>query len=228
MGWTLVTGGAKGLGAEICLKLASEGHSVIVHYNQSEEESHRIAAECRRYGLAETIQGDFSSEENVEDFLREYLERFPKTECLVNNVGNYLIKPFLETSVDEMKALYQTNVFAPFMIAKALKVYGSIVNLGVAGLGRADVYSSAYTMAKSGLLQWTRSLAKELAPELISVNMVSPGYVEGSVDLPSPSKLPMKRAVNCEEVANLVAFLLDPKNRSITGQNIEIAGGVRL
>lgn len=230
MGWTLVTGGAKGLGAEICRTLSQEGHSVVVHYNYSAQDAQSVAQECRKYGQAEVIQGDFLDQESVQAFVQEYQERFPSTECLVNNVGNYLIKPSLETSLHELASLFQTNVFAPFMITKALSVRGSIVNLGVAGLTgeRADTYCSAYTMTKGSLLQWTRSLAKELSSQLISVNMVSPGYLDDSIDLPELSKLPMKKTVSYQEVARLVAFLLDKKNRSITGQNIEIAGGVRL
>ncbi len=231
MGWTLVTGGAKGIGAAICRTMATEGHPIVVHYNTSQKEALEVAEDCRSLGVrAEIMQGNFSTQEQVAEFLQNYLQAFSLTDCLVNNVGNYLVKSVQETSPEELSLLYQTNVFAPIMIAKALSVKESIVNLGVAGLNaeRADTYSSAYSMTKSSMLQWTRSLAKELASASISVNMVSPGYVEGSVDLPELSKLPMKRAVTKDEVARLVAFLLNKNNRAITGQNIEIAGGIRL
>lgn len=224
MGWTLVTGGAKGLGAEICRKLIKEGHKVVVHYRTSQKEAAELAASSG----CELIQGDFSTGEGVAQFIHDYCTRFANTRYLVNNVGNYLIKPSSETTVEELSMLFQTNLFAPFALTQALlPSLKSIVNIGAAGLNsRADAYSTAYTMTKSGLLQWTRSLAKELAPSLISVNMVSPGYIEESIDL--PEHFPMSRPVTRAEVAGVVAFLLDEQNRYITGQNIEIAGGVRL
>lgn len=224
MGWTLVTGGAKGLGAEISRKLVQEGHKVVVHYRTSRKDAEELAASCG----CELIQGDFSTADGVAQFIQDYCRRFADTHYLVNNVGNYLIKPSLATSVDDLSMLYQTNLFAPFALTQALLPgLKSVVNIGAAGLNsRADAYSTAYTMTKSGLLQWTRSLAKELAPSLTSVNMVSPGYIEDSIDL--PEHFPMSRPATRIEVAGLVAFLLDEPNRYITGQNIEVAGGVRL
>ena len=94
---------------------------------------------------------------------------------------------------------------------------------------RADVNATAYTITKLGLWMLTRSLAKELAPSQVRVNMVSPGYLDISVDLPEDvSKLPMGRSGTTKEVANIIALLLDKQSSYITGQNIEVAGAVRL
>ena len=94
---------------------------------------------------------------------------------------------------------------------------------------RADVYSTAYTMTKASLLLLTKSLALELAPDQVRVNMISPGYLEDSVDLPMDlSKIPMQRPAKSEEVADVIAFLLSDKAYYLTGQNIEVAGGTRL
>lgn len=232
MSWTLVTGGAKGLGAEICRTLASEGYSLIIHYNESQSTAEEVADECRSRGAeAEILQGDFSTNAEIEDFSRRYIQQYPDTKFLINNVGPYLVKSAMETTLEEWQRIFQTNLNPSFILTKALsqslkKNKGALVNVGVAGLQafRADSYSSAYSAAKTSLYSLTKSFAKELAPFKVCVNMVSPGYLENSTVL--PDHFPMGRPCSLAEVARVVAFLL--KQESITGQNIEIAGGIRL
>src|ERR1700733_153737 len=106
MGWTLVTGGAKRLGKEICLTLARRGHSVVIHYNTSSTDAFAVQNLCKAYGVkAETVQGDFSTPASTEAFCKAYLERFGDTQNLVNNVGNFLVQPALETPVKDWLAL---------------------------------------------------------------------------------------------------------------------------
>ena len=234
MDWTLVTGGAKGLGAQICLTLAELGLPILLHYRSSEAEAANVIEACRQLGVeAEKIQGDFSTETSTQEFVGR-LQRFHVSN-LINNVGNYLIKSALETSEEEWKDLFQINFQAPLALIRSLissikEAQGSIVNIGVAGLNtiRADTYCTAYSMSKLSLWMLTKSLAKELASSLVRVNMVSPGHMENSVDLPDLFSLPMKRPVSLKEVAGVVLFLLAKENRDVTGQNIEVAGGQRL
>lgn len=237
MGWTLVTGGAKNLGAVICIELARQGHSVVIHYKQSEEEAKSVLKECLKYNVsAEIIQGDFSTLESTLKFIDGYQKRFPETKNLINNVGNYLLGTSLKITPEQWYDLFQTNLHTPHVLINKLapsikKQQGSIINIGIAGLNalRADTYATAYTITKAGLLMLTKSLALELAPFDVRVNMVSPGYLENAVDMPKDlSKIPMQRAGSFTEVAEMVAFLLSNKAAYTTGQNIEIAGGVRL
>lgn len=237
MTWTLVTGGAKRLGAHICRALAQEGHSIIVHYNTSKQEASEVVAECRKLGAnAELLQGNFSQREDLEAFADECLKRFGSIKYLVNNVGNFLIRSALETDFDSWQNLFQVNLHAPFVLTKRLMPSviansGSVVNIGYAGLEgvRGDVYCTAYTLTKTALWLLTKSLAKEVAPSQVSINMVSPGKLDIWDDLPHYSlNLPMQRPGTCDEVATVVAFLLKEENRYITGQNIDVAGGVKL
>jgi NAD(P)-dependent dehydrogenase (short-subunit alcohol dehydrogenase family) len=237
MSWTLVTGGAKGLGAEICRKIASQGFQVVVHYNSSELEAKKVAEDCRSCGVkAEIIQGDFSNQKLAETFLQSYLSKFSNTQNLINNVGNYFIGSALETSLEQWVEIFQNNLYTPLTLIQSLqssikKLQGSIVNIGIAGIMniRGDVYSTAYSCAKTGLWMLTKSLAVELAPYKARVNMVSPGYLETAIDLPKDlQKLPMNRAATLNEVAAIVAFLLGREASYVTGQNIEAAGGIRL
>lgn len=236
MKWTLVTGGAKGLGAEICRTLAAQGGSIAIHTRKSYEEAMALKAQCQRLGgNAEIIEGDFSSLDGIEDFIERCGERFQDIAAVINNVGPYLTKSAASTSLREWDALFQANLNAAFAISQSCMSslaanHGSIVNIGMAGIGRqqAEVASTGYRLAKMALLMLTKSLAKEWAPLGISVNMVSPGYLENAVDLPSNEKLPMGRPATLREAAEIVAFLLDPHHHYITGQQIEVAGGVGL
>src|SRR4029077_6351789 len=132
--------------------------------------------------------------------------------------------------------LFQTNVHAPLQICQALlpsitELSGSIVNIGRAGIhiGRADSETGVYMATKAALWSLTRSLARECAPMQVTVNMVSPGQLNNSGSLQKDvSTLPMKRAGLPEEVARVIAFLFEPDNHYITGQNIEVAGGLGL
>jgi len=236
MSKTLVTGGAKNLGREIVLKLARNNQDLLIHYNKSKMEAFELVKECRSLGVeAEAIFGDFSNLQGMQAFI-DFLKPFKKIKNIVNNVGNYLVKPILETSLNEMNALFMTNLSAPLFLIQSLipsikEERGSIVNIGVCGIdhGRAEIYSTAYSMTKASLLMLTRTLAKDLALFDVTVNMVSPGMLEGSMDAPKSVKdMPMKRFGTNQEVADVVLFLLNPNNHYITGQNIEVAGGLRL
>jgi NAD(P)-dependent dehydrogenase (short-subunit alcohol dehydrogenase family) len=237
MTWTLVTGGAKRLGAEVCRYLAAHGHHIIVHYNTSPAEAKELVKECLKYGVkSECIQGDFSSLSSTEDFINRYLNQYDCTCNVINNVGNYLINSALSTSIQDWYELFQTNLHSPFALIKALvpsikKARGNIINIGIAGVDNvsANTYATAYNLTKAALWLLTKSLAKELAPFLVRVNMVSPGQLENSIDLPEDqTTLPMKRSGSLKEVARVIAFLLQENSNYITGQNITVAGGLTL
>lgn len=235
--WVLVTGAAKGLGVEICHQLAKNGFNIVVHYSSSSSEASQVVQECQEVGVcAESLQGNFSSPEDLADFIRRYTAQYPKTCGLINNVGPFLIKPALETNEGEWLEMFQTNLFAPAALIRALmpslqSEQGSIVNIGVAGLHtlRADTFSTAYTIAKMSLWMLTKSLALEAVPFNVRVNMVSPGYLERSVSHPEDiSQLLHQRFGSSLEVAEVIAFLFSSSAQYITGQNIEVAGAVRL
>jgi NAD(P)-dependent dehydrogenase (short-subunit alcohol dehydrogenase family) len=237
MAWTLVTGGGKRLGAKICYRLAKEGHNILVHYRSSQAGAHEVVEVCRGLGAqAEPVKGDFSSGAATEAFIQTLTSSYPDIRHLINNVGNFYICSGLATPPEKWKELFQTNFHAPLMLIQALipsikKHRGRIVNIGAAGAGilKADTKFTAYTQTKTALLLLTKSLARELASSRVAVNMVSPGELEISKSLPKDlAELPMKRPGTVEEVVRVVAFLLDEKSDYITGQNIEVAGGLGL
>lgn len=236
MSWVLITGSTSHLGKEIALAFARSGKNIVIHYHSRADIAGQIASEVEAIGVqAKTLHGEFSTPSGVDAFLQQYQPLNLPTETIINNVGPYSQKSLVESSLADLQETFQTNFFASVSIAKALlptlqKEQGSIIYLGFPNLSRGRVRNSApgYVLAKETLAVWMRSLAKELLPFHIRVNMVSPGYVEHSVDLPDPSTLPQGRLITCKEVADLIQYLASPRSRSITGQNIDVAGGVGL
>lgn len=225
--WSLVTGGAKGLGASLVLALAARGHNVVIHYRTSKKEALEIKRQCEELSVrAEILEGDFETAASTEKFIAAYLERFHKTHTLIHNVGNFLSKPLLQTEPFQFQELLQNNVIAPFHLTKAFlpTLKGAIIHLGVAGLSKTSRTASAYHIAKTTLLALTKTLALECAPLGLPVNMVSPGYIEDSAVV--PSQFPMGRPAHKEEIVRAILFLLD--NPYITGQNLEVSGGALL
>ncbi len=234
MKWTLITGGARGLGREISRTLAVKRKKLVIHYHRSASEALELQGQLRRLGVdVEILEGDFSTVASTQLFIDQYIKQFSDTDTVVNNVGNYLLGAATAIHPQELNQLFHLNVTASLMVIQSLlpslkQSHGHIVNMGMVGSNAvaANTYASAYNMTKLALAMLTKSLAKELAP-YITVNMVSPGYTERSIDLPSDlSSIPMQRPARLEEVAHTVEFLLE--QTYITGQNIEVAGGTKL
>lgn len=233
----LVTGAARRLGRDLALRLARCGADVFIHYHSSEAEATEVAGLARAEGVrAWTVRADLSSAAGRAGLVAGVLAETDRIDVLVNNVGNYDVKALRETDADDWRDMLETNLIAPHELIRLLACAfpprgGHVVNIGYAGVEtlRTQSSSTPYAVSKLGLLLATRSWAEELAPQQVRVNMISPGHLENSVDLPAdiPSAIPLGRAGRLHDVADALVWLL-ADDSYVTGINVDVAGGYRL
>jgi len=231
-----VTGSCVRTGRAIAIALASRGWRVIVHGKPSSlAQAEETARACLAAGGdASIVLRDISTQDGCEALAAQLPPG--SLDLLVHNVGIYPRGSALETSPEALSETLRTNLEAPWHLTRLLvprmEAGGSIVAMGYAGIQNitATRHATAYLVSKTGLLVLVRSLALELAPRGIRVNMVSPGQLENSVDLPEnvASRVPMGRAGTLQEVVNAVLWLSSDDASYTTGQNLEVAGGLML
>ncbi|MDH4065208.1 MAG: SDR family oxidoreductase [Acidobacteriota bacterium] len=233
----VVTGGARRLGRHLCLALAARGYDVVILYRRSEAEARALEREIPVTGRRARARAvDVAVEPQVAEVFAEIGRDEGRVDLLVNNVGNYNPQHISTLDPAVWDATLATNLsgayYCCFHALRLMPAGGSIINIGMAGLEgiRANVQGADYYVSKTGLLVLTRALAAAYADRNIRVNMVSPGQLDNSVDLPSPDEIgqtvPLGRAGTLQDVAQAVEYLLDATY--VTGANIDVAGGYRL
>jgi len=232
----LVTGSSVRTGRAIALRLAREGWHVCIHGKPGNLEAAEEAARaCRNAGGGASVHlADISDLQGCQKLVDSI--DLPALDLLVHNVGIYTTGPLLETPPDTWDRILSTNLSAPFHLSRLLAPImpsgASIVSLGYVGLSRlaGTTYTGAYSISKTALLSLTKCLALELGPRGIRVNMVSPGQLENSVDLPADiaKRVPLGRAGRVEEIADIVAWLSSDQAAYVTGQDLEVAGGLMM
>lgn len=236
-GTALVTGAARGIGRGLATALAAEGLAITVHYLDSADDAQETARQCRATGVpADVFQADLRVPEQARGLVRGAHAAFGGLglAALVNNVGNYVHKPLLETTDADWADMLGSNLLAtvatcqeaaPLMAAAG---YGRIVNLGYAGAHglQARPGITPYLIAKAGVLNFSRALAVTLAGQGVSVNVVSPGIVETSVTQPLRA-IPAGRVGTVAELVDAALYFVRASDY-VTGQEIEVAGGWNL
>ncbi|MFT7620429.1 MAG: 3-oxoacyl-[acyl-carrier protein] reductase [Planctomycetota bacterium] len=233
----LITGSARRLGRHLALSLAEAGCDIVVHHHQHTEDAATLVQEIENLGRrAWSLKADFLEAGAVERLADEAIEQAGQLDILVNNVGNYLSKPVLETTPDEWRDILEANVIAPHalirkFVAQCPDTGGHILNIGYAGVEnlRPHPTATAYQISKSGLLIMTKTYAETLAKDGIRVNMISPGHLDNSVDLPVniSAEIPIGRAGRLSDIEDALHYLLD-FDGYVTGVNLDVAGGYRL
>jgi len=233
----VVTGGARRLGRHLCLTLAARGYDVVILYRSSEEEARALVQEIAATGRRARARAvDVSVESEVAAAFSEIARAEGRVDLLLNNVGNYNPQDVTRLTPAVWDATLASNLsgayYCCFHALALMPAGGNIINIGMAGLEgiRANTRGADYYVSKTGLLSLTRSLAVGYASRSIRVNMVSPGQLDNSVDLPSPDEIgltvPLGRAGELRDVAQAVEYLLEATY--VTGANIDVAGGYRL
>ena len=233
----LVTGSARRLGRALALRLAAAGHFTFVHYLGSRAEAQTVLTAIRAAGGdGALVRGDLSSPAGVAAVVRAVRARAARLDVLVNNVGIYRTGDLASFPPDEFDRVLQANLAGCYRLIHGLLPLlvrgGSIVNIGYAGVDAptATTHNTAYLISKSGLLLLTKSLALALGPRGVRVNMVSPGILSNSVELPrDPAEfVPLGTLGTVDDVADAVEFLVGSRARYVTGVNLDVAGGYNL
>lgn len=233
----VVTGGARRLGRHLCQMLATRGYDIVIFYRSSGEEARALVQEVAGTGRrARAMAVDVGDEPRVAAAFAELAKDGGRVDLLLNNVGNYNPQDVTRLTPAVWDATLAANLsgayYCCFHALHLMPAGGNIINIGMAGLEgiRANVRGADYYVSKTGLLSLTRSLAAGYATRQIRVNMVSPGQLDNSVDLPPPDEIgltvPLGRAGALQDVAQAVGYLLDAAY--VTGANIDVAGGYRL
>ena len=237
MKYALVTGGSRGIGRAIAVRLAQEGYQVIVNYACNQAEAEKTLALLN--GQGELLPFDVSDNQQVRQALADWQQRHPDDyiEVVVNNAGirrdNVMA---LMPEADWHRVLDITlsgfyNVTQPLLPAMQMHKFGRIVNMAsVSGLKGLPGQTN-YSAAKGGIIAATKALAQEVARKGVTVNAVAPGFIktdmtEGLDEAALKKMIPANRFGQPEEVAHLVAFLVSPQAGYITGNVISINGGL--
>ena len=237
----LVTGGSRGIGREIALELAKAGVDIAITYVNNLEKAKIVIEEIIVYGVrAIAIQGNISIEEDVLNIVKTIEKELGSVDILVNNAGVTKDNLLIRMKEDEWDQVMDVNLKGTFLCTKAVsrsmmkKRYGKIINItSVVGIiGNAG--QGNYSASKAGVIGFTKSMAKELASRGIRVNAIAPGFIETDMteSLNDEIKDTMKNAIplnsfgSPKDIANLVVFLASENSDYITGQVINVDGGM--
>ena len=235
--YALVTGGSRGIGRAICVRLAQEGYQVIINYASNEAEAQKTLEMTGNNG--EILPFDVSNAEQTKAALADWQQRHPEDyiEVVVNNAGIRRDNVLALMPEDDWHRVVDItlsgffNVTQPLIPAMQLHKFGRIVNMAsVSGLKGLPGQTN-YSAAKGGIIAATKALAQEVARRGITVNAVAPGFIktdmtEGLDEGELKKMIPANRFGTPEEVADLVAFLVSPKAGYITGNVVSINGGL--
>ena len=237
----MVTGATRGIGKEIALELAQNGLDIAINYRSMQEGMEDLKKEIEAYGVrCEFVGADVANFEQCENMVKETVEKFGKIDILVNNAGITKDGLIMRMKKEDFEAVIDINLIGTFNVTRNVIPYmikqksGRIINVssvvGVAG----NAGQTNYSASKAGVIGFTKSLAKEVASRNILVNAIAPGFIDtdmtkvlsDNVKEGINAQIPLRRMGNPKEVAKVVKFLASEDSSYITGQVINIDGGM--
>ena len=238
----IVSGAARGIGKGIALALAQSGAHIVLHYNASSKYLDEARREVETHGVRVTaVQADLREVSAAQEIVSAAVEAYGTVDILVNNAGVFSSKPALEISPKEWQRVHMINLQSPFLLCQAaarvmLAQQGGVM-LNVAsggGISPHPAYATGahYATAKAGLVMLTKRLAFEWAPH-VRVNCIAPGMIDSKpTPLPESWKqkimphIPLDRIGSVDDIAQVAAFLCSDQSAYITGQIINVDGGI--
>ncbi len=232
----IVTGASNGIGQAIAERLAEDGAIVVVNYSKSSEKAQQVVVGIQgKGGKALALQADMSQVTEARRLVIDTVRQFNRLDILVNNAGKFMPKPLDETTEEDFDGVIALNAKGPYFAmqeaAKVLKDGGRIVNISTGGTHLHFPGATAYLGSKAALEQYTKGLAQELASKGVTVNTVSPGFTETGMMTEEYRQIgiqltPMKRLGVPKDIADVVAFIVSEEARWLTGQTIQVGGGI--
>lgn len=237
----VITGGNRGIGKQIALKLAKAGYDIAINYRSEEEDLEPFTSEIKETGVEVfTYKCDVTIFEECEDFIKNVISKFGKIDVLVNNAGITKDGLLMRMKKEDFESVIDVNLIGTFNITRNVIPYmvkaknGRIVNIAsVVGIS-GNAGQTNYSASKAGIIGFTKSLAKEVASRNIRVNAVAPGFIQtkmtdvlkDDVKEEISKQIPLKRFGTTDDVANAVNFLASEESSYITGQVLNIDGGM--
>ena len=241
--YALVTGAAKGIGRASALELAKRGVSVVVNYHSSKDAADNTVSEIKSYGVDSfSVKADVGNLNQVNNMIDKTTDRFGQIDILVNNAGIIDDGLLLRMSDVSWERVINTNLNGTFYCSRSVirsmvrTRWGRIINIGsVVGL-RGYVGQTNYTASKAAINGFTFALAKEVATRNITVNTITPGYINTDTveSLSEKQKetimtwIPMQKFGDVDDIAAMVGFLASEKAKYVTGQIISVDGGMAI
>lgn len=236
-----ITGGTRGIGKQIAITLANEGYDIAINYRQENKELEETKNEIKKNNVkCLAVKGNIAKFEDTKSMATKIIEEFGKIDILVNNAGITKDMLLMRMKPEDFKNVIDVNLIGTFNVTKNVIPYmmkkreGKIINISsVVGIS-GNAGQTNYSSSKAGIIGFTKSLAKEVGSRNILVNAVAPGFIKTQmtdilkeeVKNEISNKIPLKRMGTPKDVANVVKFLASEDSSYITGQVINIDGGM--
>lgn len=236
-----ITGGTRGIGKQIAITFAKEGYDIAVNYRTENDDLVNTKAEIEKLNVqCFAVQGDVSDFDSTEKMVKDIIEKFGQIDVLVNNAGITKDMLLMRMKKEDFESVIDVNLVGTFNVTKNTIPYmmkqksGRIINLSsVVGIS-GNAGQTNYSASKAGIIGFTKSLAKEVGSRNILVNAVAPGFIQtqmtdvlkDEVKEEISKNIPLKRMGNTSDVANIVKFLASEDSSYITGQVINVDGGM--
>ena len=237
----LITGATRGIGKQIAITLAKNGYDIAINYRTENDDLKNTKEEIEKNNVkCLAVKGDVAIFEDCEKFVEEVIKEFGKIDILVNNAGITRDTLIMRMKKEDFESVIDTNLVGTFNVTKNVISHmiksrsGRIINISLVVGISGNAGQTNYSASKAGIIGFTKSLAKEVASRNILVNAVAPGFIEtGMTDVLKDEikqdiekNIPLKRIGTPQDVANVVKFLASEDSSYITGQVINVDGGM--